>query len=162
MEQKLRRQYIVTRDQKDIIAIAYEIYGSGGMAGKILRENPGIYQLKAGMVLNLPEDAPQRPATTDQTMRLEFTGLRGVYQPVIDSGLEDEAEIAIDREQLASEIIGLLRENGVLEQKVETHSDVQILVDVPEKGGASELEEVSMDTLEEQVDHEVQEENGSI
>lgn len=131
MDHKLRRQYIVTRNKKDIIAIAHEIYGSGGMAGKILRENPGVYQLKSGMVLNLPENIPQKAIAADQSMRLDFAGLRNDHLPDIGTEPEDEAEIVIDKEQLASEIIGLLRENGVLERKVVTGRDAQRAVGDP-------------------------------
>jgi phage tail protein X len=115
MKPKLRKQYVVTKHKKDIIDIAVEVYGNGGMAGKILQANPGVYELKAGMVLNLPPDEPQKAASADQVMRLDYAGLRDLPSDAKSEIKSEEVEEAIPpKELVAREVINLFKESGLL------------------------------------------------
>jgi hypothetical protein len=151
MKPKLRKQYVVTKHKKDIIEIAVEVYGNGGMAGKILQENPGVYQLKAGMVLNLPPDEPQKPATADQVMRLDYAGLRDFQ---MDTGSkfkpEEAGEIIPPKEQVAWELLRLIRDGGLVRQAEDAKQEENQSTDHPEENQESDLNDIASEKLEAQ------------
>jgi hypothetical protein len=148
MKPKLRKQYVVTKQKKDIIEIADEVYGKGGMAGKILQANPGVYELKAGMVLNLPPDEPQKPATADQVMRLDYAGLRD-FQVGVGSEIkpEEAEEIIQPKEQVARELIKFIKGSGLLVRAEDTVQGETQPMDSPEENQESNLKEAEPENL---------------
>jgi hypothetical protein len=112
MDHENRKHFIVTKHKKNIFEIADEVYGDGGMAGMILKENPGVFQLKAGMVLNLPENVPQKPETADQAVRLDFACLKDFRRGDTAQKIEPENNSGISRqkEKIARELFDFLKE----------------------------------------------------
>lgn len=158
MDKILRKQYIVTKHKKDIFEIAEEIYGNAGMAAKILRANPGVYALKAGMVLNLPDNEPQKPATTDQALRLDFAGLKDYHPTEAAPDLEFDSKVGslFQKEQLARELLDLFMESGLPNPALEPEPEVVKPVGSPEKSKEGASVEMPSATVEKQLGPEEQ------